>query len=164
MEVAMRSRLALLALCGSISVALALMPNAALAQGPPIAATGAFTLPSFIPSNTRVEGAVTLFDFTGSEDLTGTFSGTALFAGSCVVRPAGIASCLATEHFTGTVAGHAGTVNWHAPAQIDLATGSVSGRFIVFDGTGDLAGLQGQGTFVGSLASGTYSGRFVFAP
>jgi hypothetical protein len=160
----MRSRRAVLALLGSMCAAVVLMPGRAFAEVPSIAASGSYTVTSFVASNSRTEGQVTLFDFTGTEDLTGTFSGTVAFEGSCAVRPAGIASCVARETFTGTVAGPAGTVVWLAPAQLSLDSGSISGKFIIVSGTGDLAGLHGEGTFAGSLGPGTYTGRFVLAP
>jgi hypothetical protein len=129
----------------------------------PFAASGSFA-ENFVPSNFRTAGGVTFFDATGSESLTGTFSGTALINGSCVVRPEGQANCMARETFVGTVAGRAGTAVWLAVAQIDLVTGSISGSFTILSGTGELASLQGEGTFEGSGGIGTYTGRFVFAP
>jgi hypothetical protein len=153
----------LVLLIAAVAVVLALAVPVASAEGPPIAASGSFA-EFFVPSNFRTADGVTFFDATGSESLSGTFSGTAVIEGSCVVRPAGQANCLARETFTGTVAGRAGTAVWLAVAQIDLATGSISGSFTVLSGTGELAGLHGEGTFQGSAGVGTYTGRFVFAP
>jgi hypothetical protein len=43
-------------------------------------------------------------------------------------------------------------------------TGAFSGRFTALGGTGGLTTLQGQGTFEGTGATGTYSLQITFAP
>lgn len=119
---------------------------------------------SFTPSNERVAGAVFLFDFTEVDVLTGDLTGTIVIEGSCVVHRPGTATCTALETFAGTVDGRAGTGKFWNVLDVDLFTGSFSGRFTALGGTGDLANLQGQGTFEGIGTTGTYALRIVFAP
>lgn len=135
----------------------------AAAAGATIAANGTFA-EGFVPSNVRTAGGVTFIDITGTENLTGTMSGTANFTGSCIVRPTEVASCITTETFTGTVAGSSGNAVWTAVAQIDLVTGSISGNLAILSGTGDLVGLHGEETFQGSGGVGTYTGRLLLVP
>jgi hypothetical protein len=66
--------------------------------------------------------------------------------------------------FTGTGDGRNGTAEFWNVLEVDFATGSFSGRFTALDGTGELASLQGQGTFEGTGATGTNALRITFAP
>lgn len=150
-------------LCAAFAATLALVMPAAAATGATIATNGSFD-EGFVPSNVRTVGGVTFFDTTGTENLTGTMSGTASFSGSCIVRPAEVANCTARETFTGTVAGRSGTAVWLAVAQINLVTGSIYGTFTILSGTADLAGLHGEGTFQGTGGVGTYTGRLLLVP
>jgi hypothetical protein len=141
-----------------------LRAHPATAAGPPFAASGTFAQTSFVQSNIRSAGGVTLFDFTEHDTLTGTFVGTTILHGSCVVRASGQAVCQAVETFTGTVAGRAGTVQFRDVIFVDLTTGAAHGSFTIVGGTGGLATLHGHGTFQGVGGSGTYTGLLVFAP
>lgn len=147
----------------AVAATIALAAPGAAAAGATIAANGSF-VEGFVPANVRTAGGVTFFDLTGTENLTGTISGTANFTGSCVVRPAAVASCSANETFSGTVADRSGTANWLAVARINLVTGSISGTFTILSGTGALAGLHGEGTLQGNGGVGTYTGRLLFVP
>jgi hypothetical protein len=60
--------------------------------------------------------------------------------------------------------GHGGTAQFINVFLVDLGTGAFSGRFTALGGTGGLANLQGQGTFEGTGATGTYSLQITFAP
>ena len=148
-------------LAGSLGLAMMLSAaQPAAAAGPPITASGGFTQVSFVQSNVRGAGRTTHFDFTEHDSLTGTFDGTSVIDGSCVVRPSGQTVCHASEEFTGTVAGESGTATFNDVVFID-GTGAVHGAFSVITGTGDLTGLHGHGTFEGSAGTGTYTGRLV---
>src|SRR6266508_145879 len=162
-EEVMHPRRALFVVLGTLPLVL-LLSSPAAATGPPAAATGSFTQVSFTSSDERVVGAVFMFDFTETDVLTGTLTGTSVLEGSCVVRPTGTASCQALETFTGTVDGRSGTAEFWNVFEVDGATGSFSGRFTALGGTGDLASLQGQGTFEGTGTTGTYALRITFAP
>lgn len=149
----------------SLSLAGLLMTiHPAAAAGKPLDAAGNVAQVSFAQSNVRTAGAVTLFDFTEHDALSGTFSGTSVIEGSCMVQASGQAVCTATETLTGTVAGRAGTAEFHDVVFLDLATSAFHGSFTVVGGTGGLASLHGQGTFEGANGRGTYTGNVIFAP
>lgn len=159
----MRFRRTVFAVLGALSL-VTLPSSRAAATGPPAAATGSFTQVSFVVSSERVVGSVFMFDFTETDLLTGTLTGTSVLEGSCAVPPTGSASCHALETFTGSVDGRAGTAEFWNVFEVDFATGSFSGRFTALGGTGDLANLRGQGTFEGTGTTGTYALRITFAP
>lgn len=127
-------------------------------------ASGTFTQVSFETSNTRTVGEVTLFDFTESDVLSGTFSGTSIIEGSCVVQPSGEAVCHALETFNGTVNGRSGTATFFDVIFPNLATGAVHGNFTIISGTGELENLRGHGTFQGEEGTGTYTGTLIWVP
>jgi hypothetical protein len=154
----------LVALSLSLAVLLA-GASLAAAAGPPFEASGSFVQTSFVQSNIRSADGVTFFDFTEHDALVGTFSGTSVIQGSCVVPASGQGVCHAVETFTGAVEGESGTARFSDVIFLDLTTGAVHGSFTVVGGTGELASLHGHGTFQGtSGAPGTYTGRLVFAP
>ena|SRR5437867_1962945 len=150
-----------------LAIALVVLPILATplsAAGPPIAASGSVVQTSFIPSNARTAGGATLFDFTETDTLTGTFSGTSVIYGQCVLRESGQGVCTARETFTGTVNGESGTVDFADVIHIsNLTTGAATGTFTVIPG-GSLSTLHGSGTFQGTGGVGTYSGGILFAP
>src|SRR5512132_2359015 len=69
----------------------------ASAAGPRFSASGGVTTLSFTVTNPRTVDGVTLFDFTQHDALSGTFSGTTVIDGSCVVNPGGDSICRAFE-------------------------------------------------------------------
>ena len=147
-----------------LSVALLLLVTSpAVAAGTRVTASGTFRQTSFVPSNVRSAGGVTLFDFTEHDTLSGTFSGTSVIRGSCVVRSSGSGVCHAVETFTGTVAGQPGTVQFQDVVSLS-ETGGSQGTFVIVGGTGDLANLHGSGTFQGIMGAGTYTAQVLFAP
>jgi len=143
------------------AVALLVLPVLAAplsAAGPPLQASGSFIQTPIIQSNIRTAGPVTLFDFTETDTLTGTLSGTSVIRGQCVLRESGRATCTAREVFTGTVNGQSGTVEFADVVHIaNAATGALTGSWTVIGGTGGLSNLRGHGTFEGSGGRGTYS-------
>jgi hypothetical protein len=147
-----------LALAGSLWAA-----AQATAAGPTIAASGGVTTLDFTVTGARTADGVTLFDFVEHDALTGTFSGSTVINGSCVVAPSGDSVCRAVETFTGTVDGVSGTTTFHDVVFVD-ASGAATGSFAIVSGTGGLAGLHGQGTFTSNAGVGSYSGRLVLAP
>ena len=126
--------------------------------------SGTFVQTSFVPSNTRTVDGVTLFDFTEQDTLTGSFTGTSVLQGSCVVRASGQGVCRARETFTGTVDGRSGTAEFQDVSFLDQTTGAIHGSFAIVSGTGQLANLHGHGTFQGVGTTGTYTGQVVAAP
>jgi hypothetical protein len=153
----------LVALSLSLAVLLA-GASLAAAAGPPFEASGSFAQTSFVQSNVRSAGGVTFFEFTEHDTLSGTFSGTSVIQGSCVVRASRQGVCHALEILDGSVDGESGTARFRDVIFLDLTSGAVQGTFTVLGGTGGLARLRGHGTFQGAEGAGTYAGRLVFAP
>src|SRR5689334_7177639 len=86
----------------------ALAPGVATAR--PLTGSGSVTQTSFTITQSRTVGRVTVFSFVETDTLTGTFQGTSQLIGTCLVLPNDDSRCEASETFTGTVAGVAGTV------------------------------------------------------
>jgi hypothetical protein len=87
-----------------------------------------------------------------SGDITGSFTDeeTAILHPDKTATSSGRATC------TCTVAGKSGTLMWSF-TDTGTADGSYQGQFFDFQGTGDLARLHGQGTFLGQGSHATYS-------
>ena len=143
---------------------LLLAANPAAAAGPMIEASGTFVRTSFVQSNVRTVGGVTRFDFTQTDALSGTLSGTNVLQGSCVVPASGETVCHASETFTGTAAGQSGRLQQRDVTFRDPTTGASHAIFVVVGGTGGLANLHGSGTFQGIMGAGTYTAQVFFAP
>src|SRR5262249_22184507 len=118
---------------------------------------------SFATTNVRTAGGVTLFDFTEHDALAGTFSGTTVIEGSCVVKQSGESVCHAFETLTGAVNGVSGTILFNDVIVID-PSGAVSGAFTIVQGTGGVADLHGHGEFTSAGGAGSYTAQLVFAP
>ena len=82
-----------------------LAAHPAAAAGPPVVVSGIFAQTSFVQSNVPSADGVTVFDFTEQGTLAGSFTGTSVLEGSCVVPASGRGVCQARETFTGTVGG-----------------------------------------------------------
>jgi hypothetical protein len=121
-----------------------------------LTATGGFTQTSFTVTGSRTAGGLTFVSFEETDALTGTLSGTSQLVGECIFFPSGEGMCKAEEIFTGTLDGRSGTLTFHDVVTLD-DTGAIQGRFMVVDGTGELAGVVGHGTFSGVGTAGTYS-------
>jgi hypothetical protein len=143
-----------------VASVLAVSPTVVGAQ--PITASGTFTQTSFVPTNFRTVGGVTMFDFTEHDALSGTLSGTSVINGTCVVQPSGESVCQALETFTGQLGTTSGTLQFRDVVVIS-ATGDAQGTFTIVNG-GSLTNVQGHGSFQGSGGSGTYTGMLVTAP
>jgi Protein of unknown function (DUF3224) len=143
-----------------VVMVLALSPAVAVAQ--PITASGGFLQDTFVPTNFRTVGGVTMFDFTEHDTLSGAFAGTSVINGTCVVQKSGQSICQALEKFTGTVNGASGDVLFRDVVFIS-ATGEVQGTFTIVNG-GSLTTLHGHGSFQGSGGTGTYTATLVTAP
>jgi len=136
---------------------------AALAPSPAMAATrvdisGSFTQTSFTVTGSRTAGDLTFLSFTETDTLTGSLTGTSVINGECIVFPSQEGMCKATETFTGTLDGTAGTLTFFDVVRLDNATGTVSGQFAITDGSAGLSDVRGMGTFSGAGGIGTYSG------
>jgi hypothetical protein len=96
--------------------------------------------------------------------ITGTYSGTSVAAERVVIHPNGDFTGTATETFTGTVNGVAGTVVFVDVLSGNATTGTFAGHYTVVSGTGGLADLRDHGTFQGTGPSGTYQSNVHFGP
>jgi hypothetical protein len=143
---------------------LAFMAPSAATAATRLSASGTFTQTSFTVTDSRTAGRLTFLSFEETDVLTGTLTGTTLIVGECIVFASGEGMCKASETFTGTVDGMSGTLEFLDLVEINTNTGEVAGRFIVVDGTGDLAGAHGQGTFSGAAGTGTYAGTLILTP
>ncbi len=97
--------------------------------------------------------------------LTGSFVGSAAESGTIVLNPStGRGVAFAFLVFTGSVGGAEGTFIFEIDGTISLP--SIKGRWVVFGGTGGLAGIHGEGTFyfANAFGEGTYSGENHFDP
>jgi hypothetical protein len=123
-----------------------------------VAVSGSFTQVGFTVTGSRTAGGLTFLSFTETDALAGSLTGTSALTGECIVFPSQEAMCKATETFTGTLDGTAGTLTFFDVVRLDMATGTVSGQFMITDSSGGLAHVRGTGTFSGAGGSGTYSG------
>ena len=156
-----RHRTIVLALLVPLLALLAPSPASAATR---LAASGEFVQTSFTVTGSRVAGSLTFLSFVETDTLTGTLSGTSEIVGECIFFSSGEGMCKAQETFIGTVDGMPGTLEFHDVVTIDNNAGTVEGRFMVVDGTGELEGLHGQGTFSGAGGAGTYAATVTLAP
>jgi hypothetical protein len=140
----------------ALVVLVVLAPSASAATR--VAVSGSFTQVGFTITGSRTAGDLTFFSFTETDVLAGSLSGTSALTGECIVFPSQEAMCKATETFTGTFDGTAGTLTFFDVVRLDMTTGAVSGQFMITDGSGGLANVRGIGTFSGAGGGGTYSG------
>ena len=153
-----------LMVCSALLVPLVALVASPASAAQRLQATGGVTQTSFTVTGTRAAGPITFLDFSETDALTGTFAGSSVLHGQCVVFPTGEALCKADETFTGTVAGESGTMDFKDLINLDMNTGAFQGRFTIVGATGELTNTHGQGTFSGTSPTGTYSGTLVIAP
>jgi hypothetical protein len=133
----------------------------------PTLATGSFTVTSFSITGTRTANGNTFIDFLNTEALSGTFAGTSSSVISVIVHPSGDFNVVHIMTFTGIVNGRSGTmiIKFEAKGTGFGYGAPVSATWVIQDGTGDLVGIHGTGTFEGhALIGGTYSGQIHFDP
>ncbi len=136
------------------------------AASPPAPASGAFTYTSATFNSIRSAGGNTIIDLTATVSYTGTFSGTSTVQGTLIIHADGSANFNDVETFTGTVSGVPGTVTFKLTGRNDSA-GVIRATDAIVGATGELAGLHGVLTEVGTVPSlngpaGTYSGQIQF--
>ncbi|GEM_PF-5099432 len=128
------------------------MPVASAATLTPASGSGMST--SFVPTVVQSVGGVTTLSVASTASFTGTFTGASVAQATCVVRASGQGTCQGPEKFTGTVAGHAGTVDFFDVYTIN--GDAVQGRAVI---TGGTAALGGDVSFQGAGPIFTYAGR-----
>jgi len=144
---------------------LALSPLAPAAHGTtPTEGSGTLQALDLTPLDQRLAGPNVFFSEANTFTITGTLLGTFDCQVGGMVRPTGEGTADITCTFTGTVQGHSGTSVLRANET--FAGDSAHGRFVLAEGTGDLANLHGHGTFTLNFVTGagTYSGQFHFDP
>jgi len=133
-----------------------LLPTTSAAA--PAMITGAFTFTSNQLIATRTAGPNTLVTSTITLALTGGLSGTIDQTSTALTTAQGLTVDVGQTRlaFTGTVAGSSGTLLFASTA--NTAGGTFHGHFTILSGTGGLANLRGEGTFiVTSTSGGTYT-------
>src|SRR6266536_1548921 len=113
------------------------------AQAQPIPASGSTTDCEHIIS-VRTAGPSTIITSSITVCFHGTFEGTWVGTERDVIHPHGTVTGQASGVFSGTVNGRSGTCVFSLVVNVGVAN-----HWVVDQGTGDLAGLHGQGTFQG---------------
>ena len=155
----MRMRLVIPAVVFALSLGFA--PSAWAA--PPTQATGTLgpVAGSITFTGVRTADGNTFIDFTAIEAFTGGFAGTGDDVGTVVFYASGGVTVQAVEMFAGTVNGVPGTLVLRGEGA--GVPSAVQGHLVILSGTGDLANLRGQGTFVAIVGvGGPYSMQIHF--
>jgi Protein of unknown function (DUF3224) len=126
----------------TVSAALLATVGVGGAAAAPIAATGTLTYTSSTFNSIQSDGENTIIDLSATVSYSGTFSGTSTLHGTLIFHANGRADFRDVETFTGTVNGVPGTVTFNLGGTSDPAL-VVSGRAVIVDATGGLAGLHG---------------------
>ena len=127
----------------------------------PIAASGDFFFTSVVITGVEVEEDEMIITQIITSELTGTFIGSSVAEFTIVIDlETGEVEFQAMSTFTGTVAGISGTTVFSIEGE--GVGDSSQGEFEIVSGTGDLANLEGDGTFEITLGVGTYSGQLEF--
>ncbi len=157
----------------AVLAAVVLVAAPGAAASPPTEASGTFTTTSATFNNVREVGGNTIIDLTATVSYTGTFTGTSIVQGTLIFHSDGAgpqfppwrANFHDVETFTGTVNGVPGTVTFTLDGSSD-PTGAYKATDTIVSATGDLAGLQGVLSQVGTVGPngplGTYTGQIQF--
>ena len=138
-----------------------MLPKVSVPASKPTKFSGTFTNISSTIAGVRAAGRKRFVDRTVTWKFAeGDFLGTSVAQLTYTFPPNGKVTFSGTETFTGTLDGKSGTFVVPQSASINGTTGQ--GRFVILSGTGGLANLHGQGTFLGTSESGTWSGKFHF--
>lgn len=128
---------------------------------PTFPANGAFTIIDSTTTGVTQNGQDTITNYIEHGEFTGDLTGSYTLQGTNTVHPnktgtgSGVITC------TCTVKGKSGMLR-QSISYTMAADGSFQGQTFDFQGTGDLASLQGQGTFQGQGNNGTYADQLRF--
>ena len=157
----MRTKAFLSAGIALIALLVSLAPLAAADEDEELAASGDFFFTSVVIISEEVEEDEMTITQTFTGDITGTLTGTFAGSGTTVIElETGEFEGQAMFTFTGTVDGTLGTLA--ISTESEGIGDSSQGEFEIVSGTGDLANLEGEGTFEVTLGVGTYSGDLEF--
>lgn len=125
---------------------------------PTFTANGTFTILNTTTTNTQHVGQNTIYSYiqqgADNGDVTGTYTDEETFT----LHPDGTGAFSGTATCTCTVEGKSGTYTYSFNGT-SKPDGSFQGQLVVFQGTGDLANLRGQGEFQGKGNQGTFSSQ-----
>jgi len=130
------------------------VPVASAATLTPASGNGMIT--NSVPTVLQSADGTTILSLASTSSFTGTFTGTSVAHATCVVRASGQGICQGPEKFTGTVAGHPGTVDFFDVYTI--SGDAAQGRAVI---TGGTAALGGDVSFQGTGTNFTYAGRII---
>ena len=131
---------------------------------PPVPASGEWTyVVTYIEDIKTANGKT----FRYGEEIgtwTGTFTGTSFDYFEVIIHPKGFVTCQGRIAFTGTVSGKSGTMEILFVGKKDLTVNLWSGKWVILDGTGELTGIHGKGTWEGPSYNLDYIGCIHFDP
>ncbi len=131
---------------------LALMPAALWADTAPVTAKGQITTTGWVPE-TYDDAETKLVRIHVTETFTGDLSGTGTVEFLQALRPDGSASFVGLERFTGTLNGKQGTFVLQDQGMLQGDTVTGTWTVVKGSGTGELAGLHGEGGFTAKLGT-----------
>lgn len=131
------------------------------ARSQPFPAKGTATEVSSTTTHVVQDGSTKISSITEQWVIYGGIMGSFTVEETSVLHPDKTATSSGSSTCTCTIAGKSGTLMWSFTV-MDTADGSYQGQFFDFQGTGDLAKLQGQGTFQGQGSHATYSTELYF--
>lgn len=151
-------------------VALMFAQSVPVQAGPPSGAGGLWQYQPFI-DEVRFADGNTFLKTHENGIWTGTFSGTSTEDGNVVIYSSGAWSFRGTVSFAGEVDGRSGNLTMQVEGKRPDAFTDWSGKWVILNGTDDLANLHGQGTWWGPGAPAPgewgdifYSGEIHFSP
>jgi len=128
---------------------------------PPTSVTGTFSVVSITTTSTRVADGATFVTAERTSVLSGAFNGTATDTIELTMHSNGTASVRGAGTCVCTVAGRTGTFDYRFNGSGIFPT-SASGRYVVGQGTGGLAGRHAEGPFSGDFAVANLGGQYHF--
>ena len=151
----MMSKLLLLA---AASAVVAATPASA---APPAPVTGTFALVTSTTTSIRTADGNTFITVNRTAALSGTFTGTTTDTTTLVMHSNGTTSLRGAGTCICTVEGRSGTLEYRFEGSGVFPT-SGSGRYVVGQGTGGLAGLHAEGPFSGTFLVAEVGGHYHF--
>ena len=149
---------------GLIVALLLTLPVVVASADPPTTATGTYTVTAQTIHSSEPAGGNTIIVQTTTYSIEGDFVGVCVEVVRVVLRSTGEFTLKGQGVFTGTLGEASGTLEPTLVGTGNVETGAFEGHLTFLSGTGGLANLHGQGTFVGTVLTGDYSLRILSAP
>jgi hypothetical protein len=150
---------------------LVFMQAAPAAASEPVDVSGILTYIPYPVGEPKIAGGSTFFQTAEESWYVGGFVGTADDECTVIVHANGSWTYNAVSYFTGTVNGQAGEMTMRLNGRRPDASSEWTGEWVILGGSGELAGLHGQGIFYGVGSPGfgepgeiTYEGQIHFDP